>query len=51
MPILERIDRWYVYATHTGRKIERILIHPSDAWEAPAEYKGLPVEVMGRDRV
>lgn len=46
MPIEERIARWFEHAERTGRKIERILIHPSDAPHAPAQYMGLPVVPM-----
>ena len=46
MPIEERIARWYDHAERTGKKIRKILIHPSDAPDAPAQYKGLPVVPM-----
>ena len=46
MPIEERIYRWYEHARRSGKKLERILIHPGDAAHAPAQYMGLPVEPM-----
>jgi len=46
-----RIKRWYRWAKARGIPLTRILIHPRDAWQAPARYKGLPVEVMGARQI
>jgi hypothetical protein len=46
MPIEERIARWYAHAMLHRIQLKRILIHPSDAAHAPAEYQGLPVVPM-----
>lgn len=45
--ILERITRWFAFATRHKYKIDYILIHPADAAAAPSSFEGLPVRVMG----
>lgn len=49
-PIMNRIERWYEYASVTGVKLTRILVHPEDYSAAPNSYKGLPVEFLGQEK-
>ena len=46
----ERMKRWYRWAQAAGIPIKRMLIHPDDAGQVPAKYKGLPIKVMGTDK-
>lgn len=45
--IIQRIIRWYDYATKSGIKLDCIAVHPSEFGAAPSEYKGLKVVAIG----
>lgn len=47
MTVIERIEQWYGFAIISGRDIDLIPIHPSDAVKAPVEFNGIPVVALG----